>query len=103
MLINKQEYVLTLKNPDQSNPPPFSLRSSGTPAPPSAFRLRHFHPLRPDFAPGARNAIYQEVNGADVGSLGWISKSDRRAGLAQRAQRQALYILYLYYNIQNTT
>jgi hypothetical protein len=37
VLINKQEYVLTLKNPGQSNPPPFSLRSSGTPAPPSAF------------------------------------------------------------------
>ena len=69
----------------------------------AAFRLRHFHPLRPDFAPGASNAFYQVVNGADVGSLGWISKSDRRAGLAQRAQRQALYILYLYYNIQNTT
>jgi hypothetical protein len=37
VLINKQEYVLTLKNPGQSNPPPFSLRTSGTPAPPSAF------------------------------------------------------------------
>jgi len=85
---NKQELIL--KNPDQSNRPPFFWHAG------AAFRLRHFHPLPPDFAPGARNAIYQEVNGADVGSLGWVSKSDRWAALAQRAQRQALYILYLY-------